>query len=124
VPSTPTTTAAHGFTPEQQAAAKRHVCEVFDASTAGQQSQGGLQVDGNPNSPLLIRKLTSIVAIQNALSPQTPPDVGEAAQGYLNASLELMSAAMGSASVDDINRLTSSSNDATYALADVCGLSH
>ena len=44
-------------------------------STAGQQGQGGLQVDGNPNSPLLIRNLTSVVAVQNSLTSQTPSDV-------------------------------------------------
>jgi hypothetical protein len=96
---------------------------VFDASTSGQTSQGGLRLNGDPNTPLLLRKLTSVVAVESALT-KAPNDIADVARSYISANLDQMNAALGNASVDDINKLTSSANDATYALADACGLPH
>lgn len=117
----PTPTAPQ-FTASQQADAKQHLCNVFDASARGQKGQGGVVVNGEVNLPLVVRSVNSAVAVQNALAPAVPGDVGTAARTYIDTSLELTTAATGNASLDEVNRLTTSSNDATYALADACGL--
>ncbi|WP_273735421.1 hypothetical protein [Mycolicibacterium septicum] len=109
------------YSADEQAAAKQHLCAVFDASTRGQEGQGGLRIDGEPNSPLLLRKLTGIVAVESALT-KAPDEIVNAARLYVDANLDQMNAALGHASVDDINTLTASANEATYALADACGL--
>jgi hypothetical protein len=112
------------YSPAEQAAAKAHVCKVFDDSTKGQQGQGGLREGAQANLPLVVRKLNSLMAVQTALSPATPPDVTAGAKKYIETNLDLTTAATGTVSVDEVNRLTTVANDATYALADLCGLSH
>lgn len=82
-----------------------------------------MRLNGDPNTPLLLRKLTSVVAVESALT-KAPNDIADVARSYISANLDQMNAALGNASVDDINKLTSSANDATYALADACGLPH
>ena len=109
------------YSPDEQEAAKHHLCSVFDASTKGQEGQGGLRIDGNPNTPLLLRKLTGIVAVESDLT-KAPNDIADAVRRYVDANLEQMNAALGDASVDDINTLTASANETSYALADACGL--
>ena len=120
---TPSPTAPQ-FSAAEQAAAKKHVCEVFDVSTMGQQGQGGVRVNGEANLPLMLRSLNSVVAVQNALTPATPPEVAGAARNYVDAALQLTTAATGTTPLDEVNRLNHTANDATYAFADVCGLPH
>ena len=72
----------------------------------------------------MLRSLNSAVAVQNALVPATPGDVAEAARNYVNARLRLTTAATGTTDIQEVNRLNGAANEATYALADVCGLPH
>lgn len=115
-PSAPTFTAA------EQADAKQSLCQTFDESTAGQQAQGGVVVDGQPNVPVLLRKVTGAVSIVQALVPATPESVATPARQYVAANLNLMNASLGQGSLDEIKKLTAATNDATGALADACGL--
>ena len=68
------------FTAAEQAAAKQSVCHAFDQSTAGQQAQGGVILDGQPNIPVLLRKVTGAVSIIEALVPATPESVASPAR--------------------------------------------
>lgn len=110
------------FTAPEQNAAKAKLCSVFDATARGQRGQGGVVVNGDVNLPLVVRTVNSVVAVQNTLTPAVPDNLAQAAHAYIDSSLDLTAAATGNRSVDDVNRLTSESNDATYALADACGL--
>jgi hypothetical protein len=107
-----------------QAAAKQQLCHVFDVSVRGKEGQGGVIVDGNLNVPLVLRKVNSVLAVQNALTPAAPPEVAAAAKKYIDTSMDLTTAAMSNAAIDELTRLTKSGNDATYAFADECGLPH
>lgn len=115
-PSDPTFTAA------EQAAAKQSLCQTFDMSTSGQQAQGGVVIDGQPNVPVLLRKITGAVSIIQALVPATPENLATSARQYVAANLSLMNASLGQGSLDEIKKLTAATNDATGALADACGL--
>jgi hypothetical protein len=124
-PPQPSVTAAPNtpqFTSADQAAATTKLCGVFDATARGQKGQGGVIVNGEVNLPVVLRTVNSVVAVQNALTPAVPDTVAQTARTYIDSSLNLTAAATGNASVDDVNRLTSASNDATYALVDACGL--
>ena len=112
------------FSTAEQDAAKQQLCQVFDTSTQGQQGQGGVRINGEANLPLMLRSLNSAVAVQNALVPATPGDVAEAARNYVNARLRLTTAATGTTDIQEVNRLNGAANEATYALADACGLPH
>ena len=122
-PAAPTAQAPQFSTAEQNAA-KQQLCQVFDISTQGQQGQGGVRINGEANLPLMLRSLNSAVAVQNALMPATPGDVAEAARNYVDARLQLTTAATGTTDIQEVNRLNGAANEATYALADVCGLPH
>lgn len=113
---------APAFTAAEQADAQRALCQAFDMSTAGQQAQGGVVVDGQPNVPVLLRKITGAVSIIQALVPATPESVATPARQYVAANLSLMNASLGQGSLDEIKKLTSATNDATGTLADACGL--
>lgn len=115
-PSAPTFTAA------EQSDAKQSVCQAFDQSTAGQQAQGGVVVDGQPNVPVLLRKVTGAVSIIQALVPATPESVASPAHDYVAANLNLMNASLGQGTLDEIKKLTAATNDATGVLAEACGL--
>jgi hypothetical protein len=113
------------YSAAERSAAKQHVCEIFDASARGGKGKGGVITDGELNIPVVLRKLGSVVAVENALAPATPIEVAEAAHKYVDMALQLITAAMQSdASIDELSRLTVAGNDATYAFADVCGLKH
>lgn len=112
------------YSAADQQSAKDNLCRIFDISVRGEKGQGGLRINGQTNLPVVLRTVNSAVAVQNALTPAAPPEVAAAARKYVNSTLELTTAAMGSPSVDEVNRLTAESNDAEYALADVCGLPH
>jgi hypothetical protein len=120
----PAPTAQPQYSAADQAAAKQQVCQAFEVSARGEQGQGGVRSNGQVNLPLVLRTVNSVVAVQNALSPATPPDVAAAAKKYMQTSLDLTSAAMGNTPIDEVNRLNDIGNTATYAFADVCGLPH
>lgn len=110
------------FSAAESAAAKARLCGVFDTSVRGQESQGGLRMEGNLNLPLILRGVNSASAVQNALIPAVPPEIADAAHKYISATLDQTTAAMGNTPTPEVNRLTDVRNSATYALADACGL--
>jgi hypothetical protein len=110
------------FSASEQAAAKQAICEVFDVSVRGQQDQGGVRIDGQPNLPLMLRSLNSVVAVQNELRPAVPQDVASAARRYIDTNLKLTTAATGATPIDEVNGLNKEANNATFAFADACGL--
>jgi hypothetical protein len=120
----PTSPASPQYSTAEKVAAKQDVCQVFDASSRAQKGQGGMLISGQPNLPVILRTVTSAVAVQDALAPAVPTDVADAAQKYVRTSLDMVVAGTGDASVDEVNRLTQVSNDATFAMADACGLPH
>ncbi len=109
-PSASTTAAAAPPSPAvsaaDAAAAKAHLCQIFDTSVRGQEGQGGLRVEGNLNLPLILRGVNSASAVQNALTPAVPPDIAAAAHKYINATLDQTTAAMGNTPTPEVNRLT------------------
>lgn len=119
--SSPTTTAQ--FSVGEIAAAKDGLCRGFDLSVRGQEGQGGVRVaGGDVNLPMVLRALNSVSAVQNSLTPAVPADVSAAARGYMKATLDQTTAAMGNSSTSEVNRLTDVRNDAIFALIDACGL--
>lgn len=109
--------------PTEQADAKDRVCRVFEDSVRGKEGQGGVVVNGELNIPLVLRKINGVVAVQNALTPATPSEISDAAEKYIENSLELTTAATkGDTPIDELVRLTKTGNTATYALADLCGI--
>jgi hypothetical protein len=123
-PAVPTVPSAPQYSTTEQDAAKQDVCHVFDVSSSGRRGKGGMLTDGQPNIPIILRTVTSAVAVQNSLVPAVPKDVVDAAHKYASAALDMALAGTGDASVDEVNRLTQVSNNAAYALADACGLPH
>ena len=109
------------FSVADAAAAKQHLCHVFDVSV-GQKGQGGYRVEGNLNMPVTLQAVTSALAVDNALVPAVPADVASAARRYITTTLDVATAAMGNTSINEINRLTTVSNGAIDALFDACGL--
>jgi hypothetical protein len=120
-PATPTPQ----FSQADVAAAKQHICQVFDDSTKGQAGEAGFRTNaGTLNVPLAMRAVNSVVAVENALTPATPPDVVAAARKYIDTNLDVTTAALGKNPTDELNRLNDTANVATYAFADACGLEH
>jgi hypothetical protein len=111
------------FSSAEADAAKQHLCQVFDLSVRGQEGQGGVRVDGGGvNTPIVLRAINSVSAVQNALAPAVPPDVASAARKYINTTLDQTTAAIGNTPTSEVNRLTDVRNHAIYALVDACGL--
>lgn len=122
-PSAPSSTPpTPQFSATESGAAKKNLCQVFDASVRGQEGQGGLRVGGQLNIPAVLRSLNSATAVQNAIVPALPEDVASAAKKYISTTLDQTTAAMGNASTSEGNRLTDIRNEATYSLLDTCGL--
>lgn len=115
-PTTPQISAADA------SAAKDHLCQVFDVSVRGEQGKGGLRVEGNLNVPVVLRSVNSALAVQTALVPAVPADVGSAARNYIQTTLDVTTAAMGNTPTPEVNRLNDISNDAINSLLDACGL--
>lgn len=111
------------YSQAEQAAAKAKLCHVFEASVRGQEGQGGVVMNGEPNIPLILRKVNSVVAVQNAIGPAIPESLKTAAQKYVETSTNVTTAAMGNIPIEELRRLTEVGNEATYALADECGVS-
>ena len=118
-PSAPTTSQ---ISAADASAAKNHLCQVFDVSVRGEQGKGGLRVEGNLNVPVVLRSVNSALAVQTALVPAVPADVGSAARNYIQTTLDVTTAAMGNTPTPEVNRLNDISNDAINALLDACGL--
>lgn len=110
------------FTPEDQAAAKEHLCHTFDTSVRGQGGQGGLRVDGELNVPVILRSINSAVVVESTLTAAVPQDVATAARNYITTTLDQTTAAMGNTPTTKLNDLTDTRNDAVYGLIDACGL--
>lgn len=119
-PSSPTTTPR--FSAAETAAAKDHLCHVFDVSVRGQEGQGGLRVEGNLNIPMVLRALNSASVVENALIAAAPAEVSAPARTYIGATLDQTTAAMGNTPTSEVNRLTDVRNDAMFSLLDACGL--
>jgi hypothetical protein len=120
-PAAPTPQAPQ-FTTGEQDAAKQQLCHTFDISARGQRGQGGMRINGELNVPMLLRTVNSVVAVENAMKPAVPEDLAKVAQRYIDTSLELTTAATGNPPIEEVNRLTDVSNDATFAFVDACGL--
>ena len=95
-PSSPTFTAA------QQADAKQAVCQAFDVSSKGMQTQGGARVDGQPNLPMLLRSSLHRLDPERT-RPRDPADVPNRRQ-VVTTNLDLMNAALGQANIDDVQQ--------------------
>lgn len=112
--------------PRRRVKARQLVCEVFDRSARGQGKSGPLVLEnGDANVPSVVRKLGSVAAVEHALTPPTPSEVAAAAHRYIDAQLDLVTAAMAYVApdpIDEVNRLTAAANDATKAFGETCGL--
>lgn len=111
------------YSQAEQAAAKAKLCHVFEVSVRGKEAQGGVVVNGDLNVPLVLRKVNSVVAVQNALTPAIPESLKSAVEKYVDTSMDLTTSALGDTPIDELRRLTEVGNEATYALADECGVS-
>lgn len=107
---------------EQQAAAKKRVCEIFDAGTKGQAGKGGVRVDGQLNIPVVLRMVNSGSAVQSALTPEVPAEVTQAARVYVARVFDLTTEATGEGSIETLNRLNDGLIKSIDSLLDVCGL--
>jgi hypothetical protein len=112
------------FSASDHAAAKQHLCEVYDSTTRGIMSQGPIRTDGEPNLPVVVRAMNAVLAIQNALTPAVPSDLAKTVQHYIDAALDVTTGATNHMPTDEFNKLNSTANDASYAIADACGLPH
>lgn len=120
--STATSVAAAAAGPEQQAAAKKRVCELFDAGTKGMAGKGGARVDGQVNVPVVLRMVNSASAVQSALTPEVPSDVDQAARAYVARTFDLTTEATGEGNIETLNRLNDEAIKAIDSLVGVCGL--
>lgn len=109
------------FSSSEVAGAKQHVCHAFELST-GHDSKGGFRVQGQLNVPSTLQSVSSALAVLNALGPADPPEIDAAAHRYIDATLDVTTAAMGGTPTSEVNRLTDISNAALDTLADACGI--
>lgn len=119
----PSPSPAPTYSQAEQAGAKAKLCHVFEVSVRGKEAQGGVVLNGDLNVPLVLRKVNSVVAVQNALTPAVPESLKSAVEKYVDTSMDLTTAALGDTPIDELRRLTEVGNEATYALADECGVS-
>jgi hypothetical protein len=110
------------FSPTQVAAAKDSLCSAFDTALRGRRGHGGFRgADGQPNVPMVLRSVNSVLAVQDALDPAVPADVSARAKNYIKTTVSVTTAALGNATVEEVNNLTDANNEAGRALADACG---
>ena len=108
-----------------QAAAKKRVCDAVQVATRG--GTGDLRLpDNQVNVPVIVRILTGIGAVQNALTPAVPPDVAKAAQDYVGSALDTANAfnSEDKSTYEELKNLNETSNAKLYAFLDVCGIPH
>lgn len=108
--------------PEQQSAAKKRLCELFDAGTIGQAGKGGVIKEGQLNLPMVLRMVNTGAAVNSALVPEVPSDVAGAAREYVARVFALTTEALGRGDVAIGSQLNTSANNAIDALLDACGL--
>lgn len=95
--------------PRRRVKARQLVCEVFDRSARGQGKSGPLVLEnGDANVPSVVRKLGSVAAVEHALTPPTPSEVAAAAHRYIDAQLDLVTAAMAYVAPTRLMRSTAS----------------
>jgi hypothetical protein len=87
-------------------------------------SQGPIRTNGEPNLVVVVRAMNAVQSVQNALTPTVPADLAKAVRNYVDAVLAVTSGATNNMPTDEFNRLNSTANDASYAIADICGLPH
>jgi hypothetical protein len=119
-----TATASPGVSASYAAAAKDKVCHAVDAGQRGIAADGGVVTNGELNIPTVVRNLNTVVAVSTSLSPAVPTDVSDAAQNYVASTIDLTTAALAHAPVDQLVQLTKTGNTAVDALLDICGLPH
>ena len=107
---------------ERQAAAKKRVCELFDAGTRGQAGKGGVRVEGQLNIPVVLRMVNSASAVQSALTPDVPADVDQAAREYVARTFDLTTEATGEGNIETLSRLNDEAIKAIDSLVAVCSL--
>lgn len=119
-----TVAASPGVSEADAAAAKEKVCHAIDAGERGAPGQGGIVANGELNVPFVLRKMNTIVAVQNSLSSAVPTDVSDAAKKYVATATDLTTAALAHAPGDQLAQLNNTGNDALYAALDTCGIAH
>ena len=112
---------AAGPTAAQTAAAKEALCTAFGDTVKGTAGRGGVIQDGELNIPLVVRKLGSVVAVQNAITANVPEEFAALAKTYVDTTLRLANAALASESIAYGNKLTEEANAAIDGLAAECG---
>ena len=98
------------------AAAKEKVCHAIDAGQRGIGDMGGIVTNGDLNIPVVLRKMNTIMAVNDSLSPAVPADVSDAAKQYAATATDLTTAALAHAPVDQLVELTKTGNSAVDAL--------
>ena len=83
--------------------------------SAGYRGQGGMVTNGDLNIPVVLRKMNTIVAVNDSLSPAVPTDVSDAAKKYVATATDLTTAALAHAPVDQLVQLTKTGNSAVDA---------
>jgi hypothetical protein len=112
------------YTAAEQDAAKSKVCDTFAMSQRGVAGQGGLIDKGQINVPVVLRTLNSVVALQDVSSPAIPEALRTAVNSYVSTTVDLTTASLANAPIDELTRLNDVGNTALYGLADACGLPH
>lgn len=108
--------------PDQQAAAKKRLCEVFDAGTKNQAGKGGVRIEGQLNVPVVLRMMNSAAAVNSAITPEVPADVAAAARNYVARTYDLTSEALDAGNIETLERLNDEAIKAIDSLVGVCGL--
>ena len=112
---------AAGPTAAQTAAAKEALCTAFGDTVKGTAGRGGVIQDGELNIPLVVRKLGSVVAVQNAITANVPEEFAALAKTYVDTTLRLANAALASESLEYVNDLNNEGNAAIERLFSKCG---
>ena len=118
----PPTDASAPVASGEGAAAKAQLCQVFDDATRGKNSQGAIVSEGILNVPVVLRALNDVAVLQNSLTSNVPDQVAGAARAFIDAELQLTTAATGNAPIDELVRLNDQTNKASDQLSDACGL--
>lgn len=123
IPPAPTpgvSTATSGV--DQQAAAKKRVCDLFDAGTRNQAGKGGALAEGKLNTPLVLRMVNTAAAVESALTPDVPTDVARVAREYVASVFDLTTEALGDGNVERGNQFNAANIKTIDAFMDVCGI--
>ena len=123
--STPSSApSASATTSDDQAAAKAQLCQAFDATTRGKNSQGPIVTSGVLNVPVVLRTMNGIAVVKNLLTRQVPGEVADSAKTFVDSELKLVTSATANGSIEELTRLNDQANAASDRLSDACGLPH